>query len=65
MTCPNRSDFMNDYLEPSRTDYLDLHYGTTTLSAEIKKDRHASLQQVDARLNHTPHLSKSISAKTS
>ena len=56
---------MNDYLDPSHTDYPDLHYGTTTLSAEVKKDRHASLQQVDARLNHTPNFSKSISARTS
>ena len=52
---------MGDYLEPARTEFPELHYGTTTLSAEIKKDRGAPL---DDRTRHA-HQSKAIMSKSS
>lgn len=63
------TDFMDEYLEPARSAFPDIHYGMTTLSAEIKKDKYSSSihhqqHSVDDRLDHTHHT-KSITTRTS
>ncbi|XP_019852891.1 PREDICTED: mesoderm induction early response protein 1 [Amphimedon queenslandica] len=55
------SDFMDDFLEPPDPDFPDLHYGTTTMAAEIKKDRSQHL--LDSRLRD--NLQKTVTAKSS
>ena len=56
-----RSDFMNDYLEPSTSSYPDLHYGTTTLCTEIKKDKYITAHSIDDRLSHKEIATKATS----
>lgn len=63
------TDFMDEYLEPSRSAFPDIHYGMTTLSAEIKKEKysasiHHQQHSVDDRLDHTHH-NKTITTRTS
>lgn len=54
------SDFMESYLDPPDTEFADLHYGSTTLSNEVKKDRSQILN--DERMRQ---MQKAISAKSS
>ncbi len=56
---------MNDYLEPTSTTYPDLHYGTTTLNAELKKDKQTTAHSIDDRLCHTHHNKKIATKATS
>lgn len=53
---------MDDFLEPPDPDFPDLHYGTTTMSAEIKKDR-SQQHLLDNRLRD--NLQKTVTAKSS
>ena len=54
------SDFMESYLDPPETEFTDLHYGSTTLSNEVKKDRSQILN--DERMRQ---MQKAIAAKSS
>ena len=51
---------MESYLDPPDTEFTDLHYGSTTLSNEVKKDRSQILN--DERMRQ---MQKAISAKSS
>ena len=52
---------MEELLEPPHSsEYADIHYGSTTLSTEIKRER--SLHLLDDRLRQA---SKAVSAKSS
>ena len=55
------SDFMEDFLEPPDSDFPDIHYGTTTMSSEVKKDK--SQHSLDDRLRD--NIPKTIIAKSS
>ena len=51
---------MERFLDPSDGDFGDLHYGATTLLAEVKKDSTRHLLEERAR-----QYPKTVSAKTS
>ena len=57
---------MDDYLDPPEPEFADLHYGSTTLNAEIKKDRTQQqtqhIIQMDEQLRH---IQKPVTAKSS
>ena len=61
---------MGDYLNPLSTAFPELHYGTTTLSTEVKKEKYgvpssSVVQQIDDRLHLSHNNSKSIPTRTS
>lgn len=51
---------MDDFLEPPDGDLADMHYGTTTLNAETKRDPY--LLSMDDRYRA---MQKTVSAKSS
>ena len=53
---------MDDFLEPPDGELADMHYGTTTLNAETKRDPSHSLLSMDDRYRA---MQKTISAKSS
>ena len=55
-----RSDFMDKYLDLPDSDFADLHYGSMTPTAEVKKESTQHLLEERTRQYH-----KAVAAKSS